>query len=641
MIQDPNLKILEFGGLNTQSPKGTTLQPCVLENVWLDHKGGYSTAAAGSRRMSQVILSAIHTGLGERLFVKTTTNWGEFKTGVYTVLGTTTLDFFAGFPLSPDLVLVPGPGVNENTYFTSLCYVRSYSNNFLTYWDGTGTQPTGAHYFLEGIVNAAPGTVTIGGTQVYFIKSRIMKIFVGATRYNFAAVSGSMYSNVEGFQTVNTNPTATPPPTSAKWPVGATHYRLVFWGLDTPRIFDGVSSKLALELFHSETPSQTRYQLWDNPTGVITPEWYIPPIVGAVLAVPALDRAYKIDLTARVGTYHGARAWVAPSSVREYNVQLLTSVVQRDILPSPSLLMYSEVYYPAQPGGSYIPAPTWRIENSLSVPFKVSEQVVALASLGRYLYILGDQEVFLLTGSSELDFYVESIGDSVGCVSSKTVQRLYNRLFWLSTSGLQMAQGGQISDVSADIRDLILTLNIANLSSTVDFARELYYLTDGAITLCLDTQTGGWSTRTTDGTTQRLVFGGGVAYVVATQALFSLDGVLDYLGVKPGWKIARIEWEGLDLGDLWNDKTFHGLSVGMDTDGAATVTDSSTVNAAAAIPQSLGVTSGVTGLRYRWKGYKSAHLKISLTLSANLNTTRALLRPPLTVAIADMREARV
>lgn len=348
-----------------------------------------------------------------------------------------------------------------------------------------------------------------------------------------------------------------------------------------------------------------------------------------------------------LGTYHNGRAWATASKVTQrylyQDATVNTSIAPeiKEFIPPPSMLYFSEVFYTDETQTIPVSFPRWIPENNLQIPFKVSNAITGVIGVGRYLYILGDNEAFILSGSSVLDFTLESLGDSIGCLSANSLQRVSGKAIWLGAGSVFVAQGGQVIDVGVEVRDLILSLNLLTLSSGVDFVRDTYFLTDGALTLCFHLREGGWTTRTLDAANQRIVHGGGVVYMLGATTLYSWDGTLNPDATYPLYKTARVAWQGLDAGDLWNKKGFHGMAVALDCDGSSTITDLSSVEGVPAQNSPQIKAAGVQAPLWRWKGFKATQVSIELSLLPAQNTMRCILRPPLTVAVADLREATV
>ena len=140
-----------------------------------------------------------------------------------------------------------------------------------------------------------------------------------------------------------------------------------------------------------------------------------------------------------------------------------------------------------------------------------------------------------------------------------------------------------------------------------------------------------------------MVFGGGRPYLVGGGNLYSVDDLPDSGGNLPAFKTARVSWEGLDTGNLWEDKTFHGMAVGLDCSGSVTLEDRSRISSAA--PLTVGQIqirpAGIQAPAWRFKGYKSAQITLELRVTPDTQTLRCILRPPLTVKMDDLREVTV
>lgn len=333
--------------------------------------------------------------------------------------------------------------------------------------------------------------------------------------------------------------------------------------------------------------------------------------------------------------YHQARIWTVAST---WFYQTHENFQQQQLTFEPKRLWYSDVLADASNA-----TPFFAEDFYFDMPFKASTRITALQSVGRYLYIFGDREVLVLTGYDDTTWNVESVGDSIGAVAPESVQRLQQAVIYLSDSGVLLLQGGQAVDVSGDVRDLLLNLNRDTLSSTVDFTREHYLITDGVTTLVYHLREQGWTQRTPDGQAQRLVYGGGIPYSVHDGALHTLDSadlLPMTLSLGPfGNPAGRAAWQGV-TGALDTDTPGCALSVtltGRDLDLSGEPVDTVTT------PQTRLSADGLTPVAARvgvdGVGLTSTLVTLTLTLTPAAGARRCLLRPPLTVLGGPRTEA--
>lgn len=329
-------------------------------------------------------------------------------------------------------------------------------------------------------------------------------------------------------------------------------------------------------------------------------------------------------------TYHQGRVFVAPLNAERVVIAGFDAPLPTfDAVPN--RLYFSEITAAATQENP----PAFTPLNFIDVPFKVSRRIIALASVGPYLYIFGDRELLVLTGDPATDARIENIGDSIGAISPGSVQQLSGVVFWQSDSGVMAVQGASVKEVGQDVRDALLAMGL-NVSTTVDFKREQYVITDGATILIYHAREGGWTQRSVEsGGTPSMIYGGGTPYMVQASTLYSIGGESGIDGAPTRMQM-RVRWPRYELGSWLNRKVFDGLCVGMDlATQSATINNLTTVDADTLLESdtTLTVTPGNRGAKLHTikDGIGLQGVTISVELTVDSQDTRAILRPPLVV----------
>lgn len=591
---DPRLLLIDkFGGINTNAARGAHTQPTVLENVYLERTGGYSPQFARSQQLTSVQW-AWTAGLGTDLFYldgSGTFNYydapARVSTSIPGVTGANT-----AVPLMPGLIV------------TSAASGGGYTNQYIYkpgITPGGGIGAPGSFTFTytakqDGEVAFGSG-VTYDFVVVYSVPDpQVVGHFAQARTFTFQA--GSSVGSPPPTEFI---PVIDFPGTGIGSTAGAVYYRQA--GLTGPWRVGAI------------LPGTTRVQMLDLgvPTGT----------VGYFSFVTSPTMPHE---------YHQGRVWVSPSSYQFFDGSG-PGVTTEGI---PNRLFYSEVIAAA----SLKASPTFSVANFIDVPFRVSRRIVALLSVASYLYVFGDREVFLLTGDPSTG-RLESIGDSIGAVSPGSVQQLDGIGYWLSDSGVMAVRGGQVQDVGNDVRDLLVNLDLSNVSSTVDFARDLYLLTDGTITLCYHTGQQAWTTRqqTESGT---LVYGAGTPYAIAGSVLYSLGGEPSSSLTLPQRLVVTVQWGPFECGDWMLRKNFRRLFVGLDlATENATVTNQTLIlsNLPLEEAQTILPGSGRVAFNLSDHGLPQSGVSVQPRLIYSTQDSRGILRPPLAVhGVAEVEQ---
>ncbi|MDO4264749.1 MAG: hypothetical protein Q4C67_11180, partial [Deinococcus sp.] len=268
--------------------------------------------------------------------------------------------------------------------------------------------------------------------------------------------------------------------------------------------------------------------------------------------------------------------------------------------------------------------PRFEPDKYFDVPFKISRSVTAIVGVGPHLYIFGERELWLMSGDPDSSAQLDQIGDSIGTVAPGSVQQLSGTVYWLSDSGGLSARSGQISDVGEPVRDLLLGMDPARLTSTTDFKREQWWLSDGQTCLCYHAREGGWTQRQEAGL--RLMEAGGQPYALKGDTLVTLDG---------DRKLPMtVTFPYAELGEWRLRKVFQGLAVGLDLlNEPATVQNLSRVDELTATTQATARPEGAgqVKLHTTQHGTHMQGLAVQVSLRVDTQDQRGILRPPLTV----------
>jgi hypothetical protein len=577
--------IAALTGVNTNAPRGTQPSPDLLQNVHLDRTGGYVSMPARSRRLASVT-RAVYAAMADNLFTELSgvVNYWDVDAGELTVVPELAT-LVNAVSAMPDLLLTPTGWVYK-----------------------AGPEP--AHLDPAGIVVVAivsPATALVNGVNYEFL-------------VQFLPVPGATYSGTQVF----TNPGA----------AQVAPYSLNFlWPYDTQppamRLYvrepANPDANRFVYLGSNLGPDGKLYQgihiLTSKTSEVDGRRWEVIPAPTDNLTFTVTDRT--------VTAYHQGRVFVAASDASYQKIE-------GEEAPTPTTdsgrtrIYFSNILATA----SLTSLPAFTLVNYFDVPFKVSRRVVALASVGPYLYIFGDRELFVMTGDPERDARVESVGDSIGAISPASVQQLSGVVYWQSDSGVLAVQGGTVKEVGEPVRDQLAALGLS-VTSTVDFKKECYYLTDSVTILCYHARENGWTTRQQEGgNTPALLYGGGTPYMLSGGALYSIGGEVGLDGT-PGKLNMTIRYPHFELGSFLVRKTFIGVTFGLDlATSSATVYHRSTVDGrtdqTADVEQS--VTAGKAGavkLHCTREGVPMSGAAISVEVEISTQDSRGIVRGPL------------
>lgn len=594
------LRVAEFRGLATYPARGTIPAPVILENAHL-LPNGYACAPKATLKLAGVT-NALYAGKSNHLFVQTSSGVSYYD-GASSTLVDALGSLTGGVTLGPGLAQTSSGFV----YANGVSALRTMPTT-IPFWDGTGTAPSGVYWrYVSG------GTAGTAGTRAFL-----------------QAIRQGVYPFGEGrwVSTFEYGPSSPNPP-----PGG-----LAAWDVQVFNLTFAVNVWLEY-LAPAWTYTGTNINTANNTVQTVLS---IRDRNGPVLNAHVTD---STEFTPEGAEYHNGRVWGFGGSftrVDTFEGSGTFRAVTTEVNP-PSRLRFSDIVYAFDGAVGARPAPYWPTENFIDIPFKVSNKIVAVKAAGRYLYVFGDREVLVLLGDAA-NLTIESLGDSQGAIAAASVQKLGQNVIFLSDSGVSVVSGGSVQDVSEDVRDIVQALASSSLSSTVDFDRETYLLSDGTVTLVSHARSGGqWTTRAVDGADQRLCYGGGTPYSVHDGALFDLGSrTADLLTM-------RVAWPPMELGDWLTRKGVRALAVGVDSDASGTVTEAlvlrdtdALTGAVSADTTQLGLSrafgAGVTPIVFSVLR-TGRQLTPDVTVTPASGARRCVLRAPLQVMLSGVTEA--
>lgn len=466
------------------------------------------------------------------------------------------------------------------TYLTGLSSTDTSLPPPITFWDGTGPAPAGEYYSF------APATVS-------------------SITYRVVTVRG---------------PDALGPPSPWNGVLEFTTSHPVTFGNLTHHYLLYEKGQNATKFGSPKTNVDAGGEL----TSV-----FEPPLFSA----PATDH---VTFTPRMAAYYGGRIYLTANTLTRMDPTATPPVTTTT--PPLNRLYYSDHIFSFSPDG----LPFFAEDYWIDIPFRVSRGITGVKTAGRYLYVFGENEVMILQGSSDQDWSVEQLADSIGAVRPTSIQTLQNAVIYLSDTSVLMITGGQVVDIGLPVQDLALALNINALSSTVDFKREIYYLTDRVTTLAYHYREQGWSTRQVDGAEQRLEYAGGVPFSVhrdLTRNLYSLDSEdLLPMTVTLG-----------PFGQPGQRRTWRGVTGAVDASGVVDVTSTlkgfdTDMDGLPVLTPDSSQTRHFTGdhltpLVVSHTPTQAAVMSATVTLTPAAGVTRCMLRPPLTLLGSEGTEA--
>lgn len=592
-MNDPNLfQIQAAKGLATYPALGSVDAPHVLHNAVL-RPGAWGCAPKARLRQAGVT-AALYAGVEANLFVEMNGGISHYSPdgGATAIPGATGLNLTGAVTLMPDVIFKDG-----------------------VYLSKSGAVPQ----YRAAVIPELPGEDSAVATPYFYKVPDANGIFYSDLAYT--VILEPLVGPDAEYPGEWTAPTVIQLPASSATPV--TRYNLAFrninWGVNvyTDADENGTRLKYPAPSFHKAadaTMKALKGQL--TLTG------------GAITTSPVATSTGRVQITA--AEYHHGRIWFTGGAAF---FDPATSALPA-LSNEPKRLYYSDVLA-SLPGGR---VPFFASDFYFDVPFKASSRITAIQSAGRYLYVFGDREVMILTGSDDASWTLENVGDSIGAVVASSVQRLQTSVIYLSDSGVALLNGGQSADISGEVRDLLLNLNRATITSTVDFVTEQYLITDGNTTLVYHLREQGWTTRQIDGVSQHLIYGGGTPYSVHDGALHTLDSpellpltlIIGPFGM-PGWR-----------------RTWRGVTGAVDSDGHAAVTatldgvdlDEMRLPAySRGEPQERPAYPGLTPFALGLEANTAGLVTLHLTLAPDPATRRCLLRPPLTIVGQGGKEA--
>lgn len=605
MDSKPTHGLTEVKGLASYPALGTAPAPRVLRNALL-WQGGWACAPA-AKQHAQNVTFALWAGWGRDLYLNTSAGVQRYRNGTLTPLPSLTGAVLTdGVTLGPNLVQAGdyyiaenGVTLRKNPYIAPIQWVRPNPKPTVPYW-----------------VHEQDGP--IGGD------------FVALTEFKY----GWAFVPVLG-------PDAGSAPTAYNWPLLVdlpfhSQSEAGVWGLP------GELKVYAYMLNSGEHVSKetaggrwVQWRITRNPTGEY---FYIDKAAQQPATV-----AETISITMSLAEYHLGRVYAVADNVEKLTLYAGARVDSSTEAPSTPLALPNRLYYSDVVAGfSGYTRPYWTADGYMDMPFRVSYSIVGIKSAGRHLYIFGENEVMLLNGNDDLTWNIDPLGDSIGAISPGSIQALRNTVLWLSDSGAMMAQNGQVQDISLDVLDKIKRLNHANTSSTVDYERELYIVTDGTTTLVYHLREGGWSTRDTDGSGQKLLFAGGIPWSLHDGHLYSLDSetlLTMYLTAGPfGMWGQNRTWRGVQVGV--DCDTTAALSVNLHTRGMAFDTEEPTDLRTDERTRTMtpGLTPVSMALSVNGVTPTAELAEVTVTLNPG-QARRCLLRPPLLLVSDPSREA--
>lgn len=550
------------------------MQPFECVNVRFDRSGGY--AAQPDSKLLNLgvgnISKVFWAGKANHLFVSTTSQIFYWDNSSATgITGTTGVDLGGvAYQTTPGRMMNYYSGVEE---LATRLSITGKKNVFRTpptipFWDGSGTGSADIvwSYLADsgGFFDAATETA-----------STVYRCYVLAVDKDDPNIDYSWYTYFD-FGTGSANPpSSASPPITGKYNVSLLggpmyEYHLYWVSNSTRKIWEGIyAGDGAIEL--DGTPEDASQKVF--------PESFY-------------DGFFPFGQSS---TYHNNRVWVACNTGSKTifafrKVSGTTPASTKEALTGPRLY-YSEIVGPNT-------NPVFLSDYYIDPPFKVSNEIIGVIGVGRYLYVFGDREVLVLSGNSDADFQIESIGDSIGAVRRNSIASLGGVVYWVSDSGVMAAQGGQVAEVGGDVRWTVTNMDQTKLTSTVDFSRELYFLSDGTTTLVFDAREKKWSTRT--GTAlglgnYQLAYGGGTAYCLAGSSP-SVLALYDESNLTANKLEARVLWGDYENGSWDLRKTLSQITFGGQVSGGTmSIKNLSKVDAMSSLTDENTLTSASVG----------------------------------------------
>lgn len=170
---------------------------------------------------------------------------------------------------------------------------------------------------------------------------------------------------------------------------------------------------------------------------------------------PQIDqvRIYRfgggVSVPSLVGSYPVALKQIQTSLAADIDGRILTT--SRNI-PAPKKLTGLSVIYAMLWGFqgrtlyySHIGNPfAWSEYNTITM----EDEITGFGGVPNGILIFSKTQTYLLTGQTPQNFTKFLLSNTIGCVSSVSVQRFANGLIWLGENGIYMSNGGNISDIT-------------------------------------------------------------------------------------------------------------------------------------------------------------------------------------------------
>lgn len=574
------LKISEFKGMHTNPPRGLVPAPVLLRNAYLNRTGGYSPQWTRSVQVRSAgsVAEAISAGVGRDLF---------FSLGNKTYL--------AIFNPEPDEYPLIGPALAGAARIMPGLLLSADGKYYLT---KSGMTPQSLT--PPSVSGYNPDDATTHPLQWSYVQTESGGYNAEVTREWLIVFERG------GIATFKTGATVGVPP---------EHYNILL--IQRSGTFTGAT-------VYSRLSSYSNWQFT-----AFLPPGDVQMLVGPDVPVRGLAYLPMRFTQLRATEYHQGRIYIAGTVETIKVEQDATTLTEAH----PARLYYSDTIASA----SSTNLPRFTLDQYIDVPFRVSRRIVSVVSVGNYLYIFGDRELWLMTGDPATTGRLEQLGDSIGSVHPGSVQQLQGVVYWLSDSGLLAAQGGQLREVGEPVRDLLLDMQ--NPTSTVDFRRELYLISDGADILCYHARENGWTLRQNEGQGPvKLLYGGGTAYMLQDGAVWSIGGDQPAKGIQlppPTRLPMRVQFPHTELGEWRLRKVWQGVAFGVDLESQpATVENHSTVDGAqvSTTQQTVSPTgAGQVKMHLTHNGTNAQGLALALDLTITTQDKRGIMRPPLTV----------
>lgn len=582
-MNDPNqFQITTAKGLNSFAPRGSSDMPFKLMNALLRVGMGWACAPQAQLMQADVV-AALSASQGRSLFIQKADGALAYWNGTTTSPIPNTDEAgssLTGVPVMANLAFVEVDGVWSWLHPTF--GIRPIFNpQPLLLWDGVGPTPSVPCYRPTNI--DAPRYATVRLVPVRGPDGIGVTDYAGVTEFNVPLDFHTYVYNITYAVNIYIRLA-----TSDGQPTG----RFVEWGTNL------------------------------NMSGEVLEFFVINPYVASTSSPHLGTDVFAVRPT--LATYHQGRVW-ATGTAQQYDP--ISTTTPLTLLPENPLRLYHSDVITAASSQSL---PFFAGDYWIDIPFRVSTRITALQVAGRYLYVFGEGEVMILSGSDDTTWQIEQLADSIGTTAPESVQTLQNTVFYLSDSSLLALTSGQVADVGLPIQDRLLDLNRAHLSSTVDFQRELYYISDGTTTLVYNAREQGWTERQIDAPNQRLLYSGGKPYSLHDGGLYSLDAA-DLLPLEihvgpfgvPGW---RKRWRGITCAvDSTGSANLAVRAVGLDIDMDENVTrhDSPT--------QYRSIYPGLTPVQAGLESNTAALMEVAIVLTPEVGCRRCILRSPVTV----------